>query len=315
MSQKRHAPMEIRMPDLWRILLTLLFIFPFSSAQETHSHSAPEKLGKVSFPISCTPAVQEPFDRGVALLHSFAYTAAENAFQGVAELDPRCAMAHWGMAMAYFHQLWEPPIVPMTISIAQKEIQRAQQIGAGSERERQFINALGLIYQDAATVPYRTRASNYEHAMSDLASENRKDVEAQVFYALALLANASPADKTHAKQKQAADLLEPFDRTYPEHPGVPHYLIHAYDNAELAPRGLRAAKAYSQIAPSAPHALHMPSHIFTRLGLWEDSIASNLAAREAAHQQGDTGEELHTMEYLVYAYLQSGRDKDAAQVI
>jgi tetratricopeptide (TPR) repeat protein len=303
------------MPALWRILLTLLFILPFSSAQETHSHGAPEKLGTVSFPISCTPAVQEQFDRGVALLHSFAYTAAENAFQGVAELDPRCAMAHWGMAMAYFHQLWEPPIVPATISIAQKEIQQAQQIGAGSVRERQFINALGLTYQDAATVPYRTRALNYEHAMSNLASENRKDVEAQVFYALALLANASPADKTHAKQKQAADLLEPLDRAYPQHPGIPHYLIHAYDNVELAPRGLAAARAYSQIAPSAPHALHMPSHIFTRLGLWEDSITSNVAARDAAHQQGDTGEELHTMDYLVYAYLQSGRDKDATQVI
>ncbi len=303
------------MPDLWRILLTLLFIFPFSSAQETHSHGAPEKLGKVSFPISCTPSVQEQFDRGVALLHSFAYTAAENAFQGVAELDPRCAMAHWGMAMAYFHQLWDPAVVPATISIAQKEIGRAQQIGAGSVRERQFINALGLIYQDAVTVPYRTRALNYEHAMSNLASENRKDVEAQVFYALALLANASPADKTHAKQKQAADLLEPLDRAYPLHPGVPHYLIHAYDNAELAPKGLPAAKAYSQIAPSAPHALHMPSHIFTRLGLWEDSITSNLAAREAAHQQGDTGEELHAMDYLVYAYLQSGRDKEAIQVV
>jgi len=307
--------MEIGMSNLWRIFLTLLFIFPLSPAQETHSHSAPEKLGKVSFPISCAPDVQEQFDRGVALLHSFAYTAAESAFQGVAELDPHCAMAHWGMAMAYFQQLWEPPIVPATISIAQKEIERAQQIGAGYERERHFINALGLIYQDAATVPYRTRALNYEHAMSNLASENRKDVEAQVFYALALLANASPADTTHAKQKQAADLLEPLDRSYPQHPGIPHYLIHAYDNAELAPKGLPAAKAYSEIAPSAPHALHMPSHIFTRLGLWEDSIASNLAAREAAHQQGDTGEELHAMDYLVYAYLQSGRDKDAAQVI
>jgi hypothetical protein len=303
------------MPDLWRILLILLFICPFSSAQETHSHSAPEKLGKVSFPISCTPAVQEQFDRGVALLHSFAYTAAENAFQGVAELDPRCAMAHWGMAMAHFHQLWDPPIVPATIPIAQKEIQRAQQIGTGSERERQFINALSLIYQDAATVPYRTRALNYEHAMSDLASENRKNVEAQVFYALALLANASPADKTHAKQKQAADLLEPLDRIYPQHPGIPHYLIHAYDNAELAPRGLPAARAYAKIAPSAPHALHMPSHIFTRLGLWQDSIASNLAARNAAHQQGDTGEELHAMDYLVYAYLQSGSDTAAFDVV
>src|SRR5450755_244706 len=300
---------------LCRILFTLLFLFPLAPAQETHSHGAPEKLGRVSFPISCTPAVQEQFDRGVALLHSFAYTAAENAFQGVAELDPRCAMAHWGMAMAYFHQLWEPPIVPATISIAQKEIQRAQQIGAGSLRERQFINALGLTYQDAATVPYRTRALNYEHAMSNLASENRKDVEAQVFYALALLANASPADKTHVRQKQAADLLEPLDRAYPQHPGIPHYLIHAYDNAELAPKGLPAAKAYSQIAPSAPHALHMPSHIFTRLGLWDDSIASNLAAKAAAYQQGDIGEELHAMDYLVYAYLQSGRDEDASQVI
>src|SRR5271167_400982 len=224
-------------------------------------------------------------------------------------------MAHWGLAMVYFHQLWDPPIVPATISIAQKEIQLAQQIGAGSERERQFIRALGLVYQEAATVPYRTRALNYEQAMSDLASQNRKDVEAQVFYALALLANASPADKTHAKQKQAADLLEPLDRTYPQHPGIPHYLIHAYDNAELAPKGLAAAKAYSQIAPSAPHALHMPSHIFTRLGLWEDSITSNLAAREAAHRQGDLGEELHAMDYLVYAYLQSGHDDEAAQVI
>jgi tetratricopeptide (TPR) repeat protein len=303
------------MPGLWRLLLTLLFIFPFSSAQETHSHGVPEKLGKVSFLVSCTPAVQEQFDRGVALLHSFAYTAAENAFRGVAELDEWCAMAHWGMAMTYFHQLWDPPIVPSTISIAYNEIQRAQQIGAGSERERQFINALGLVYQDAATVPYRTRALNYEHAMSDLASENRRDLEAQVFYALALLANASPADKTHAKQKQAADLLEPLDRLYPQHPGIPHYLIHAYDNAELAPKGLPAAKAYSQIAPSAPHALHMPSHIFTRLGLWEDSITSNLAAREAARRQGDTGEELHAMDYLVYAYLQTGRDTHAAQVI
>ncbi len=303
------------MPNLWRIPLILLFILPFSAAQETHSHSAPEKLGKVSFPISCTPAVQDQFERGVALLHSFAYTAAENAFQSVAELDPQCAMAHWGVAMTYFHQLWDPPIVPATMSIARKEIQRAQQIGTSSEREREFIDALGLIYQDATTVPYRTRALNYEHAMSDLASKNRKDVEAQVFYALALLANASPADKTHTRQKQAADLLEPLDRSYPQHPGIPHYLIHAYDNAELAPRGLPAAKAYSQIAPSAPHALHMPSHIFTRLGLWQDSITSNLAAREAAHQQGDTGEELHAMDYLVYAYLQSGRDNEAAAVI
>ncbi|MGB7555183.1 MAG: hypothetical protein WBM04_12470, partial [Candidatus Korobacteraceae bacterium] len=279
------------MPHRWRILVAVLFIVPFASAQETHTHPAPEKLGRVSFPVSCSPTVQEQFDRGVALLHSFAYADAEKAFQGVADRDPRCAMAHWGMAMSYFHQLWDPPIASATISTAQKEIQRAQQIETSSDRERQFIEALALIYQDAATVPYRTRALNYEHAMEDLAAKNRKDVEAQVFYALALLANAPPADKTHAKQKQAADLLEPLDRSYPQHPGIPHYLIHAYDNAELAPKGLAVAMAYSQIAPSAPHALHMPSHIFTRLGLWDDSIASNLAAQQAARQQGDTGEE------------------------
>jgi tetratricopeptide (TPR) repeat protein len=303
------------MPGLWRILLTLLLVVPFSPAQETHSHPAPEKLGKVLFPVSCTPAAQAEFNRGVALLHSFAYTAAENTFQKVAGLDRRCVMAHWGIAMTYFHQLWEPPLSPATISTAQNELQRARQLGAGSERERQFIHALGLIYQDPAIVPYRTRALRYEQAMSDLASANKQDVEAQVFYALALLTNASPADKTHAKQKQAVSLLEPLDRTYPEHPGIPHYLIHACDNAELAPGGLPAARAYSQIAPAAPHALHMPSHIFTRLGLWDDSIASNLAASEAARQQGDTGEELHAMDYLVYAYLQSGRDTDAAQVV
>jgi tetratricopeptide (TPR) repeat protein len=303
------------MQDSWTTLVTLLLLIAVSSAQETHSHRAPEQLGRVSFAISCTPSVQEQFNRGVALLHSFAYSAAENAFRGVAERDPRCAMAHWGIAITYFHQLWDPPLLPTTIPIAQKEIQLAQQIRAGTKRERQFIHALSFIYQDADTVPYRTRASKYERAMSDLASKNREDVEAQVFYALALLANASPTDKTHTKQKQAADLLEPLDRTFPQHPGIPHYLIHAYDNAELTKRGLSAARAYSQVAPSAPHALHMPSHIFTRLGLWDDSIRANLAAREAAHQQGDTGEELHAMDYLVYAYLQLERDSDAAQVI
>ncbi len=301
----------------WRILLVLLVLVScsFSSAQEMHEHGVPEKLGTVSFPTSCTPAVQKQFDRGVALLHSFAYSAAAEAFRQVAELDPKCAMAHWGVAMSYYHQLWEPPISPAVMASALVEIQRAQQIGAATAREREFIQALALIYQDVGTVPYHTRALKYEQAMSRLAAANRTDVEAQVFYALALLANASPSDKTHDRQKEAAALLEPLDVTYPRHPGIPHYLIHAYDNAELAPQGLSAARAYAQIAPSAPHALHMPSHIFTRLGLWDDSIASNLAAKQAAEQQGETGEELHSMDYLVYAYLQTGHDQEAAAVI
>jgi hypothetical protein len=299
-----------------RLILALVLVLPASSAaQEAHSHSAPVKLGVVSFSISCRPEVQQQFDRAVALLHSFAYADARSSFQAVAAQDERCAMAHWGVAMTYFRQLWEPPILPAAVSSAQKEIEQARQLGANSERERKFVEALGDLYQDADSVPYRTRALNYERAMSALASQNSTDVEAQVFYALALLSNASPSDKTHSKQKQAASLLEPLYRSHPQHPGIPHYLIHAYDNAELAPKGLQAAKAYSKIAPSAPHALHMPSHIFTRLGLWDDSIASNLAAREAAHQQRDTGEELHAMDYLVYAYLQTGRDSEADQVV
>jgi tetratricopeptide (TPR) repeat protein len=299
-----------------QMLFTLLLLSPsLLGAQEEHRHSAPEKLGRVSFSTSCAPEIQEQFERGVALLHSFVYATAEKAFRNVAERDPRCAMAHWGVAMTYFHQLWDPSVSPSTIPIALREIQVAQQTGAKTEREREFIDALSLIYQDADSVAYRVRAANYERAMKDLASKNPKDTEVQVFYALALLANESPTDKTHGKQKAAADLLEPLARAFPEHPGIPHYLIHAYDNAELASRGLPAAREYSKIASSAPHALHMPSHIFTRLGLWEDSIASNKAARDAAHRQGDTAEELHAMDYLVYAYLQLGRDSDAAQIV
>jgi hypothetical protein len=311
-----RQPRGKSLSHLQPVFLALLFVLPVSSAaQEAHSHAGPEKLGVVSFPISCQPEVQQQFDRGVALLHSFAYADARSAFQAVAAQDECCAMAHWGIAMTYFRQLWDPPILPETVSSAQREIDQAQQLGTNSERERQFIAALAGQYQNADSVPYRTRALNYERAMSPLASQNSTDVEAQVFYALALLANASPADKTHSKQKQAAALLEPLNGSHPQHPGIPHYLIHAYDNAELAPRGLAAAKAYAQIAPSAPHALHMPSHIFTRLGLWDNSIASNFAAKDAAHQQNNTGEELHAMDYLVYAYLQSGRDSAAAQIV
>ncbi len=297
------------------IFCALLFTPLSLISQEIHNHGVPEKLGVVSFPTSCAAGVQQEFNRGVALLHSFAYSAAERAFLAVEHQDPQCAMAHWGIAMTHFHQLWEPHLAPAAIPIGETEIRRGQALRAGSERERRLIDALALIYQDASSVPYATRALQYERAMCNLAADNRKDTEAQVFCALALLANASALDKSHARQKKAAEMLEPLSRTHPQHPGISHYLIHAYDNAELAPRGLQAARAYSKIAPSAPHALHMPSHIFTRLGQWDDSIASNLAARDAAHQQGDIGEELHAMDYLVYAYLQCGRDAEAAQVL
>src|SRR5262249_8238233 len=210
---------------------------------------------------------------------------------------------HWGMAMTHFHQLWEPPLPASEIPPAKNEIREAERLSSGSERERKLIAAVGTLLDDSGNAPYSTRATQYLDAMHALAKDERASLEVQVFYALALLATASPADKRHANQKQAADLLEPLYRIHPQHPGIPHYLIHAYDNAELASRGLPAANAYANIAPSAPHALHMPSHIFTRLGMWDGSIASNLRAREAARRQGDTGEELHAMDYLVYAYL------------
>ncbi len=301
-----------------RISTTLLFILLLSglaAAQEAHEHGVPEQLGAVSFPNSCSAAVQAQFERSVALLHSFAYSAAESSFRDVAEKDPQCAIAHWGIAMAYFHQLWDPPIAPPNVVLGHQEIERAQQIGGGSERERGFISALSLIYATDGKFSYETKVQSYVQAMQKLAAANPGDVELQVFYALALLAAASPSDKTHANQKRAVAVLQPLYEQHPQHPGLAHYLIHACDNAEMAREGLPAAQAYAKIAPSAPHALHMPSHIFTRLGMWDDSIKSNIAAEAAARRLGETGEELHAMDYLVYAYLQNGAYAEAARVI
>jgi tetratricopeptide (TPR) repeat protein len=300
---------------LWRVSVSLLFVASLSSAQEMHDHGIPERLGEVSFPITCAPSVQEQFNRGVALLHSFAYASAEQTFQGIARVDPQCGMAHWGVAMTYFHQVWSPSLPPPTFPVGQKEMLEATRLSAKSDRERQFIHALGALYQESDGLTPSMRTVAYEQAMAEVARENGRDVESQVFYALSILSNASLTDKTHTKQKQAIDLLESLNREYPNHPGIAHYLIHACDSQELAERGLPAARAYAQIAPSAPHALHMPSHIFTRLGLWNDSIESNLASRRAAHQHGDSLDELHAMDYLVYAYLQTGSDKEVSQII
>jgi tetratricopeptide (TPR) repeat protein len=303
------------MTGLSRALILLLAISVATPAQEMHDHGIPEKLGSVSFPISCDPAVQQQFNRGVALLHSFAYVAAEQAFQSVAVRDPRCAMAHWGIAMTFFHPVWSPSLPPDRFAKGQTEMLAAARLGATSSRERQFIRALGALYQVDDSLKPSQRTLAYEQAMADVARENDKDVEAQVFYALALLSNAPPTDKTHAKQKAAIAILEPLFREHPNHPGIAHYLIHACDSEELAQRGLLAARTYAQIAPTVPHALHMPSHIFTRLGLWNDSIQSNLAAIRAAREQGDVMQELHAMDYLVYAYLQTGRDQEADQIV
>lgn len=296
------------------LLSGVLLALPLRAQEKSHDHPAPERLGSVTFPSSCAPGVQARFERAVALLHSFAYSASEHAFREVAQADPKCAMAYWGIAMTYYHELWDPPITPVDLARGRTALDQARKLG-GTGRERRFIDALSLYYRDSGEVSLASRAKSYADAMSDVARKYPSDTEAQVFYSLALLAAASPADKTHSNQKLAARILEPLFKQQPQHPGIAHYLIHAYDNSELASRGLPAARAYAQIAPSAPHALHMPSHIFTRLGLWDDSIASNQAARAAAHQQGDIGEELHAMDYLTYAYLQRGQDADAALVL
>ncbi|MDB5479722.1 MAG: hypothetical protein JWO83_775 [Caulobacteraceae bacterium] len=294
--------------------MVLALAAPAAAQEEHHDHPAPERLGAVHFATSCVPAVGAAFNRAVALLHSFAYTAADKGFAEVAAHDPVCAMAHWGRGMSHYHQLWDPPAGD-ELAAGAAEIGKAAAMPAVTPRERALIAALGLYYADAAHTAPVTRALRYSNAMAGVARQNPGDDEVSVFYALSLVATASPADRTHERQKRAAEILEPIWKRQPGHPGAPHYLIHAYDSAELAERGLPAARAYAQIAPSAPHALHMPSHIFTRLGLWDDSIASNLAARAAARAQGDVGEELHAMDYLTYAYLQRGRTADAAQVV
>jgi hypothetical protein len=297
-----------------RAVSILLLLSLYSSGYPQHQHTVPEKLGTVSFPTSCSAQVQGSFNRAVALLHSFTYAPATEAFAEVARQEPGCAMAHWGIAMSYYHQLWAPPLPGDALQKGRAELERAQQIGTGNAREKELLAATSFIFSDDGDA-YPSHTAKYREAMSAVAKHNPDDAEVQIFYALALLATASPQDKTHQNQKAAVQILEPLYLRYPEHPGLAHYLIHASDNAEMAQQGLNAARAYSGIAPSAPHALHMPSHIFTRLGMWKDSARSNQAARVAAHQQGDIGEELHAMDYLVYASLQEGRDADTAAIL
>ena len=282
-------------------------------AQE-HDHPTPEKLGKVSFSTTCDARVQASFNRAVALLHSFTYTPAAEAFQKVAGEDPGCAMAHWGAAMSYYHQLWEPALPGDALQKGRAELDLARKASKTSTREQEYLAAAGIVFSDPA-VPYPARAGRYRDAMAALAKKYPQDTEAQIFYALALLSTASPQDKTHSNQKAAGAILEPLYKQYPQHPGLAHYIIHAYDNAELAARGEKAAREYALIAPSAPHALHMPSHIFTRLGMWNDSIRMNQASRAAAHKEGDFGEEMHAMDYLMYASLQEDRVADAAALL
>ena len=283
-------------------------------AFQQHEHGGSERLGKVHFETSCSPAVRERFDRAMALLHSFWYAPALEAFGEVAKADPKCAMAHWGTAVA----LWGNPLggtrTTQTYARAQAAIDQAKSIGAPTPRERDYIAAVEALYAGGDKVALATHSLAYEKALESLVAKYPNDTEAAILYAIALDAAASPADSTYAKQLRAAGILEKALATHPDHPGVTHYLIHSYDYPPLAAKGLTAARTYAKIAPDAPHALHMPSHIFTRVGAWQDSIESNMASAAAAKKANSPAEELHAMDYQAYAYLQLGRDDLAARV-
>ena len=285
--------------------------------------------GTVDFPVSCTPAVQAEFTRGVALLHSFFYEEARRIFTGVAAKDPTCAMAQWGIAMTWWHPIWTPPTSD-EMSLGKAAVDKAMAMEAGTDRERHFITALNAYYSTPdgpatgevgqschGPVGPRDRVIAYEKAMRKLRERFPDDFETQTFYALAVLAvgYANPTDTTLSNQLEAARILEKLGKKNPQHPGVAHYLIHSYDYPALAERGLAAARSYSSIAPWVPHALHMPSHIFTRIGAWEDSVATNVRSEDIARAESSGDEALHAIDYQVYAYLQMARDADAKKAV
>lgn len=296
-------------------------------ADEGHSHDHGEQLGTVAFPVSCNAAAGAAFERGVALLHSFQYDDAEKAFADAAAADPGCAMAHWGTAMSLYHPVWaaaNPSAAPTPAELKKgaEAVEKARAAGAKTDREKDYVAAVAAFYANADMLDHRARAMAYEKAMGGLAAKYAGDKEAAIFHAVALLGTAFPGDKTYATEKKAAAILNGILPQAPRHPGVAHYLIHSFDYPSLADLALPAARSYAKIAPSSPHALHMPSHIFTRLGLWNESIESNLASRAAArermkrlHPGATSFEDLHAQDYLAYAYLQGGQDAKANAVL
>jgi tetratricopeptide (TPR) repeat protein len=312
------APVNPPMKTFFVICAAMLFCASLSSADETQHHEelTPEQLGTVHFPVSCSPSVQKPFERGVALLHSFWYEQAEATFQQIAKDDSRCAMAHWGVAMSLWHELWNHPDTA-TIKRGLSEAAIANSFHPKSDRERDYIAAINAFYSGSDNRKYESRASSYSKTMQRVYQRNPEDHEAAAFYALSLLA-MEPSRDGNRNRKRAAAVLEKVFAIEPNHPGVIHYLIHTYDSPEMANLGLPAARRYAQIAPAAPHALHMPSHIFARLGLWQDDINSNLASIAASRkyaEMGGEGHEFHAMDFLLYAYLQSGREGDAHRLM
>jgi hypothetical protein len=305
---------------VWVLLLSCLCALPALADDEKTPHHHDElnetQLGTVHFPISCSASAQKPFERGVALLHSFWYEEAEKEFLEIVKDDPHCAMAHWGVAMSIWHQLWNEPDAKV-VARGLDEATTGQKLAhKATPREQAYLAAIGAFYGDSGKLDHHERAKAYSDAMKKLYEGYPEDHEAAVFYALSLLASEPDGDTTFANRKEATAILEKLFAIEPDHPGVAHYLIHSYDKPQLAQLGIPAARRYAEIAPAAPHALHMPSHIFARVGLWQDDIKSNLASvaatrKSAAMHMGGEGHQFHAMSFLFYAYLQSGRESES----
>jgi hypothetical protein len=283
-------------------------------AETAYAQANDEKLGKVNFETSCNPEAQRLFNQGMLYQHSFWYRASQQTFEDVLKADPACGIAYWGGALSL---LWNPhvPTPAKNLADGAAMIAKGKSVGAGTQRERDYLDALGVMYADYDKVDHRTRIVAYAKAMEQLAQRYPDDDEAQIHYALALNTSASPADKTYAGQLKGAAILEVIARRQPQHPGVAHYLIHLYDYPPIAEKGLDAARRYAKIAPAAAHAQHMPSHIFTRVGYWSESIASNAEAARVAKESKDFHDQLHAMDYQVYAYLQLGQDQKAKAIV
>jgi hypothetical protein len=304
----------VRVNSVAAILLTLV---ASSGRAQEHQHSVnEEKLGTVQFANSCKAVVQKEFNRAVALLHSFQFSRAIGGFNEVLGTDETCAIAYWGIALSN----WSNPFAPgekdkSQLQAGRESAERGKAVVAKTERERAYIAAIGKLYGEFESTPQQTRLIAYRDAMGEVAAKYSNDHEAQIFYALAVAASEDPADKTYAGRLKAGAILEKLFAEEPTHPGLAHYIIHTYDVPELAGKGLVAARRYSEIAPDAPHALHMPSHTFTRTGNWQESIGSNIAAATAARREGQTAEELHASDYEIYAYLQTGQDEAAERIV
>jgi tetratricopeptide (TPR) repeat protein len=300
------------------VLVASLGATSIDQPQHQHSGPAPQNVGAVTFENTCAAEVQPAISRGLALLHSFWYEEVDRQFRAVAEADPNCAIAWWGVAMAQWQPVWEVR-GPSRAALdrGRQALDRGQALGTGSGRERGYLAALAQFFTDVDTVDHTDRVQAYEQAMAQLHAQYPGDSEATVLYAFALLASAAshPPDKTYARQKKAGELLQPVFRAHPDHPGVAHYIIHAYDYPTLARGGLDAARRYASLAPDSPHALHMPSHIFTRLGLWDEVISTNRGVVTAALKHGIIGEALHGSDYQVFGHLQKNEDDLARRVI